>query len=156
MRKICLIGILLCAVMISSTSPAFAAADWVWMYSDHLGTRYVDNNSIRRDYNQSGYVFHAFIRYVYTDIGREQEIRQMQKQGRTFPPEIQNLASMVELQNYRYDNGIKYCATSTMVFYDHNGSMITNFTNNRPKWTIITSGTVEEVLFDNIRARVPN
>ena len=48
---------LLCTVMISSTA---MAANWVWIYSDKNFTIYVDNNSIRRDYNYSGYVFRAF------------------------------------------------------------------------------------------------
>lgn len=154
MRKICLIGILLCAVMISSTSPAFAAADWVWMYSDHLGTRYVDNNSIRRDADKKpGYVFHAFLKDVYTEAGKDDLIERMRSQGITG---IQNVASMTYLQYYKEDNNVRYYATAMVTFHDANGIEIKKIKNNTLSWQYVVSGTVEELKFDNIRARVPN
>lgn len=82
MKKFIAIVALLCAVMVSSTA---SAADWVWIYSDNDYTIYVDNNSIRRDYNYSGYVFRAFTKTVYSDAGRNKEIERWRSSGLTFP-----------------------------------------------------------------------
>ena len=153
MKKICLLVILLCGLMISSMSTVSAAADWVWVYSNKGCACYVDNNSIGRDTKYSGYVFHAFVKGVLNDAGREEFIKGMRSQGITG---IQNVSFFVYLQYFKNDNGVKYQATSKGYIYDRNGNLIKEISNKNLEWQTIAPSTYNETLFDNIRARVPN
>ena len=144
---------MLCALLLSST--VSAAVDWVFIGNDNdLSLDYVDSNSIRRDNNRRG-VFHAFIKNVYTDAGREYWLKEFAQQGLD-TGELQSVASVTYLQYYKLADGLKYYATSNIVFHDADGLALKRLSNDRLKWTIITPDTIEELLFDFIAARLPN
>ena len=151
MKNFSIIIVMLCVVFFSST--AFADNNWVWLHSDNVSTIYVNNNSIRRDTKQSGYVFYAVLKAVLTDAGRAKWIETMRSQGITG---IQNLSHITYLQYYKSDNGNKYYSTGRVVFFDYNGNKIKEINKRNLDWGRISPGDVEETLFDNIRARVPN
>lgn len=152
MKKICLLVVMLCGLMFLSMSTV-SAADWGWVYSNEGGTVYVDNNSIRRDSNKSGYVFYAFIKDVYSEAGKKVIIEDMRKQGIAG---IQNISFTLKLEYFKLDNGIKYHATLSGIFYDSKGNPIKEIKNGKLNWQTITPDTYNETLFDNVRARVPN
>ena len=138
-------------MIISST--VSAAADWVWVYSNKDGACYVDNNSIQRDTKYSSYVFHAFVKGVLNDAGREEFIKNMRSQGITG---IQNVSFIVYLQYFKDDNGVKYYSPLKGYIYDRNGNLIKETSNKNLEWQTIAPDTYNETLFDNVRARVPN
>ena len=90
---------------------------------------------------------------IFTDAGRENFIEDMRKQGNTG---LQNVSYIVYLQYFKYDNGVKYHATSNVAFYESNGALIKQISNNKLNWMVIPSDTGNEIMFDNLRARVPN
>ena len=156
MKKFIALIVVLCAVMISSTTAS--AANWVWIYSNDYFTVYVDNSSIRRDYNYHGYVFRAFIKKVYTDAGRRNHIEFFRSRG-FVPHGIYNLAYDITLQYFKAENGIKYVAILNCTAYDHNGDTISEISSSDtypPQWVIIPPDSVGEAIFDTIYARVPN
>lgn len=157
MKKFFALVVLLCTVMISST--AMAAADWVWIYSDEYRTIYVDNNSIRRDYNYSGYVFRAFVKKVYSDAGRNIEIEEWGSNGQPLPRGIYNLSHDIGLCYFKSDDGMNYFSALNAVYYTRDGNTIPEMGfsfNSLPRWYIIPPDTGIETIFDAVYARVPN
>ena len=147
---------LLCTMMISSTA---MAANWVWICSDENFTIYVDNNSIRRDYNYSGYVFRAFVKWVFSDAGRNRVIDDWRTDGRPLPKGIYNLSHCISLEYFKTNGGIKYWSSLNAVYHTHDGNTIPGMGfsfDSVPKWFIISPDSVGEVKFDEIYARVPN
>lgn len=157
MKKFFVLVALLCTMMISPTA---MAANWVWIYSDEDSTIYVDNNSIRRDYNYSGYVFRAFVKWVYSDTGRNKEIERWRTKFREpLPRGIYNLSHYVLLEYFKTSDGIKYNSALNAVYYTHDGRTISEMEfsfDSVPKWFIISPDSIGEELFDKIYARVPN
>ena len=156
MKKFISSVVLLCAVMISS--PASAEADWVWVYSDEYYAIWVDNNSIRRDRNYSGYVFRAFVRWDYSEAGRDQMIKIFLSKGVSLPKGYNNLSHRISLEYFKEESGIKRQATMILTTHDQNGNVISvhDISNYPPQWAIIPPDTLGELIFDTIRARVPN
>ena len=156
MKKLIALVVVLCAVMISSS--ASAMANWVWITSNEYFTIYVDNNSIRRDYNYHGYVFRAFEKRVYSEAGRQKEIEDRRSDGKLLPRGIYNLSYGIGLDYFKEENGIKYICTMDCVYYDKNGNILSEmgFSRNTLKWDIVLPDSVGEAIFDNIQARVPN
>lgn len=154
MKKLITLVALLFTVMISSTA---SAADWVWLYSDEYQTIYVDNNSIQRDYNYSGYVFRAFVKTVYNDAGRKRMIDDLRSSDITLPREIYNLSFIVELDYFKRANRMSYTAVMSAVFYDHDGNSIpgTGGSLSELQWEIISPDTINELMFYKIFARLP-
>ena len=157
MKKFIALVVVLCAVMISS-STASASANWVWIYSDEYCTIYVDNNSIRRDYNYRGYVFRAFVKWIYSDAGRNRRIKNYRSAGLSLPKGMYNLSHDVVLEYFKAENGMKYSCTMDCVCYDKNGNTIPemNFSKNQFEWRILPPDSIGEWIFDMVRARVPN
>ena len=155
MKKLIVLVALLCTVMISSTA---AAANWVWIYSDEYCTVYVDNNSIRRDRNYSGYVFRAFTKWILSDAGRNRAIEQWRANGRPLPRGIYNLSERIALCYFKMSDGMKYFDNIEAVFYTHDGNTIPEmgYSRNELKWNIVTPDSIGEAEFDAIYARVPN
>lgn len=156
MKKFIALVALLCTVMISSTA---AAANWVWIRSDDKFTHYVDNNSIRRDYNYSGYVFRAFVKIIYNEAGRNWQIEDWRtKFGEPLPRGIYSLSHEVALMYFKAADGMKYFDFVTGVFYTRDGNTIPEMggSKNSPQWKIVTPDSIAEALFDAIYARVPN
>ncbi|MBR4381972.1 MAG: hypothetical protein IKP64_00280 [Selenomonadaceae bacterium] len=155
MKKFFALVALLCTVMISSTA---MAANWVWIYSDEAQTIYVDNDSIRRDKNYSGYVFRAFVKWIYNDEGRNRVIERRRAKGQPLPRGIYNLVDNVELCYFQSVDGIKYIDRKQSICHTRDGNSIPEmeYSHNEPQWEIINPGTIGEVLYDKIRARVPN
>lgn len=133
-------------------------ANWIWIYSDDKYTIYVDNSSIQRDYNYSGYVFRAFLKWVYSDEGRKKVIEQRRSSGMLLPKEIYNLSNSIELCYYKELNGIKYESVLHCTYYTYNGDTIPemSFSFDSPRWHIIPPDTIGEWVFNMIRARIPN
>lgn len=156
MKKLIVLVALLCTVMISST--AAAAANWVWIYSDDRFTIYVDNNSIRRDYNHSGYVFRAFVKWIYSDAGRNTRIEWYRENAESLPRGIYSLSHSIHLDYFKVSDGIKYHCTVERVCYTHDGNLIPDmgFSTDSPQWSLVQPDSIGEALFDAIRARVPN
>lgn len=150
MKKFIAPVVVLCAMMISST--ASAAADWVWLYSDNDCTIYFDNNSIRRDRNYSGYVFHTFVKWVYSDKGCQKEIERRRSNGRPLPRGIYNFSYSMSLWYFKEENRIKYCDVLNCVFYDNKGNVIPNmgFSYDVLNWQIIPPDTIAEWIFDAV------
>lgn len=155
MKKFLALVVFLCTVMISSMA---MASNWVWIYSDDNYTIYVDNNSIRRDYNYSSYVFRAFVKFVYSDAGRDKVIEDWRTDGRPLPRGIYNLSKSICLCYFKLTDGMKYFDTLNAVYYTLDGNIISEmgFTGNTHQWTIITPDSIAEDLFYKIGARVPN
>lgn len=153
MKKFIAIVVMLCAVLFSST--ASATADWVWIYSNDNFTVYVDNNSIRRDYNYSGYVFRAFTKWMWSQSHIDKYFR---SKGEVPPKEFYNLSYSINLEYYKDENGIKYTATANSTCYTRDRKVIPEMSssNDTLKWIIIPPDSVIERVFDTIRARVPN
>ena len=156
MKKIFALVVLLCAVMISST--AAAAANWVWIYSDEDYTIYVDKNSIRRDYNYPGYVFRAFVRWIFTETGRQKKLEQCRSLGIYLSKKCYDLSSMIYLEYFKEINGLKYTCTTKVISHDSEGNYIPELSVSKDtlNWNVITPDSVGEAIFDNIQARVPN
>lgn len=157
MKKFIALVVMLCAVLVSST--ASAAADWVWIYSDDEFTIYVDNSSIRRDDNYRGYVFRAFVKTNYSDAGRNRAIEGWRSFGKPLPKGIYNLSHTVELFLFKEENTIKYCDIISHIAYTPDGNTIpemTFFSKDSIQWGIISPDTFSEIIFDAVRARVPN
>ena len=155
MKKFFVLVVLLCTVMISSTA---AAANWVWIYSDSRFTIYVDNDSIRRDYNYSGYVFRAFVKWIYNDKGRNIKIEQRRAKGLSIPREMYNLSHCVSLEYFKVVGGMKYSAEFNSIYYTHDGITIPEleYSPVAPQWDLITPDSIGEAEFDAVYARVPN
>ena len=156
MKKFFVLVALLCTLMISSTT---MAANWVWIYSDDHFTIYVDNNSIRRDYNYSGYVFRAFVKQIFSDAGRNKAIDNYRASDKPLPRGIYNLSHYVSLEYFKISGGIKYWSSLDSVYYTHDGNTIPEMGysfNSIQQWFIISPDTVGEAKFDAISARVPN
>lgn len=155
-KKLIVLVALMCTVMISST--AAAAANWVWIYSTNEVTVYVDNNSIRRDYNYSGYVFRAFTKWVYSDAGRNRAIEYYRTEGLPLPRGIYNFSHHIALEYFKAADGMKYNYTVKCICYTHDGKTIPEmgFSNSELNWKLITPDTTAEAIFDAIYARVPN
>ena len=155
MKKFFALVALLCTVMISSTA---MAANWVWLYSDDAQTIYVDNDSIRHDRNYSGYVFRAFVKWIYNDEGRKRIIERRRAKGQPLPKGIYNLANEVDLYYFKTGDGVKYFDIVNTVWHTHDGNSIPelDFSRNEPQWSIISPGIINEAIFDAIYARVPN
>ena len=155
MKKFFALVALMCTVMISSTA---LAANWVWLYSDSAYTIYVDNDSICRDRNYSGYVFRAFVKFIYNDVGRNRVIERLRSQGQSLPKGIYNLADSTQLLYFKVADGIKYFSVVNLVWHTRDGKPIPemDFSRSEPQWSIISSGTINEVIFKKVSARVPN
>ena len=155
MKKFIALVVMLCVVLVSSTA---SAADWVWVLSDEDSTVYVDNNSIRRDYNYRGYVFRAFIKWVYSDAGRNKMIEGWRSSGISLPREIYNLSHDIKFFYFKEENGINCFDILSSVSYDRDGNTIPemSFSYSELQWRIIPPDTIVERMFDVIRARVPN
>lgn len=106
MKKFFALVALLCTVMISSTAI------------------YVDNNSIRRDYNYSGYVFRAFVKQIFNEAGRKKAIESWLTNGEPLPKGIYNLSHDVSLEYFKTSGGIKYWSSLDSVYYTHDGNTI--------------------------------
>ena len=154
-KKLIVLVALLCTVMISSTA---AAANWVWIGSDDEITIYVDNNSIRRDYNYSGYVFRAFVKYVYNDTGRNRQIEWWRTNAGFLPKGIYDLSHKINLEYFKKENGLKHRCTVNSTCYKFDGNIIPEmgFSLSELQWDIINPDTVGEAVFDAVYARVPN
>ena len=157
MKKFFALVALVCTVMISST--AMAAANWVWIYSDKDYTIYVDNNSIRRDYNYSDYVFRAFVKWIYSDTGRNKTIERWRSNDKPLPRGIYNLSHDIRLEYFKASGGIKYHTIVNCVYYNHDGNKIHDMSfsySTLPQWFVITPESIGEAIFDAVYARVPN
>lgn len=155
MKKFIALVVMLCAVLISST--ASAAADWVWIYSDEYRTIYVDNNSIRRDDNYRDYVFRAFVKWVYSDAGRNKQIEWYNSRG-LFPKGIYNISHDIYLDYFKIKNGVNYTGFLNRVCYDSNGNVISElgYSYSEPRWDIIQPDSIGETIFNAVRERVSN
>ena len=155
MKKFFALVALMCTVMISSTA---LAANWVWLYSDSAFTIYVDNDSIRRDRNYSGYVFRAFVKWIYNDEGRKRVTEIRRAKGQSLPKGIYNLADEVDLYYFKTGDGVKYFDIVNTVWHTHDGNSIPelDFSRSEPQWDIIPPDTINEVIYEKVRARVPN
>lgn len=155
MKKFIALVVVLCVVIISS--PA-SASDWGWIYSNDYLTIYVDNSSLRRDYNYRGYVFRVFIKFLYSDKGRKKEIEYYRSNKKPLPREIYNLSYDIYLAYFKEENGIKYCDFVNRTSYTNNGENILdrNYSHDYPRWYIITPDSVGEVIFGAVHAKVPN
>ena len=156
MKKFIVLVVLLFALMIFST--ASAEADWIWIYSDEYQTIWVDNNSISRDRNYSGYVFRAFVRWDYSKAGRDQIIKNILLTGVPLPKGYNNLSHRIGLEYFKEESGIKRRATMILTTHDKNGNIISvhDISNYPPQWVIIPPNTLGELIFDSIHVRVPN
>ncbi len=156
MKKFFALVAFLCTVMISSMA---MAANWVWICSDENFTIYVDNNSIRRDYNYSDYVFRAFVKCVFSDSGRNRLIETRRAYGLPIPKGIYNLSYDVSLEYFKMSDGIKYNNLLNSTFYTYDGNTIPEMGfsfSSLQKWEIINPDSIGELKFDKIYARVPN
>ena len=155
MKKFFALVALICTVMISSTA---MAANWVWLYSDSAYTIYVDNDSIRRDKNYSGYVFRAFVKWFYNDVGRNKIIENWRSKGKSIPDGLYNLSDCVELYYFKSGDGMKYYDIIKAIWHTRDGNTIPEmeYSSNELQWKIVSPGTINEAIFDAIRARVPN
>ncbi len=155
MKNFIALVVMLCAVLVSLTA---SAADWVWVASNKEHTIYVDNNSIRRDYNYPGYVFRAFTKKIYSETGRNRAIEHYRSKGSPVPQWIYNMSHSINLEYFKEENEIKYCGLLHVVLYDHDGKVIDSVENpySEIKWNIIPPETMFGKEFDAIRARVPN
>lgn len=155
MKKFIALVVMLCAVLISSSA---SAADWVWVRSDDAITVYVDNNSISRDYNYRGYVFRAFTKWVYSETGRQEFIEHYRSNGRSLPRGIYNLSYTISLYYFKLENSMEYSSLMNVNSYDKNGNPILNLCLSKDsiQWEIIPPDSIGEIMFDVIRARVPN
>ena len=156
MKKFLALVVMLCAVMISST--AVAATNWVWIYSDEYLTVWVDNNSIRRDYNYQGYVFRAFTKFVYSAAGRNRVIENERSSGRFVSRGMYNLSHSIDLFYFKAGDSMNYFDVINAVGYTHDGNIIPDMGVSKDSiyWTIIQPDTVGEEIFNKVRARIPN
>lgn len=152
MKKFCLLVVMLCAVIFSSSA---SAANWIAVGEDEFGMRYYDSESIARDANQAGSVFHAIIRTDLSDNGHRFFVDQLSARGNA-PEEIQTATSILFLQYYKYDSGVKYCATAAINFYDADGKLLKEYSNNQLTWDRVAPDSLEEDSFDKIAAHVTN
>ena len=156
MKKFIALVVLLCAVLVSSTA---LAADWVWIYSDEFVTIYVDNNSIRRDYNYSGYVFRAYTKMVYSEAGLEKLIEQYLKNNVPInTKKAKKILHSISLTYFKDDDGIKHGSIVLAAHYDKQENFIPemSFSVDKPNWHIAPPDSMAEAVFDAIRVRVPN
>lgn len=156
MKKFIALVVMFYALIIPST--VSADADWVWIYSDEYYTIWVDNNSIRRDRKYPGYFFRAFVRWDYSEAGRNQLIEILLSSGKTLPKGYKNLSHRISLEYFKEESGFKRQATMILTTHDENGNVIGvhDISKYPPQWSIIPSDTLGELIFDTIRARVPN
>ena len=155
MKKFIALVALLCTVMISSTA---MAANWVLIGSSEYYTIYVDNDSIRRDYNYSGYVFRAVIKWIFTDAGRKRVIEQIRLKGQPLPKMIYKLSDSVALYYFKSGDAVNYSDVLVTVYHTREGYSIPELegSHSEPQWSIIPPGTISEIIFDAVYARVPN
>lgn len=166
MKKFVALVVVFCAMMISSTSSAAETIEelferytgWRCIYSDDNYAIHIYTKSIRRDYNYNGYVFHAFVRWVFTETGRQKELEQYRSLGMYLSKECYNLSSQIYLEYFNEINGLKYICTMKLTSYDSKGNIIPklSYSKNEFDWSVITPGSVGEKIFDAVYARVPN
>lgn len=127
MKKLFLLVVMLCTVMISSTA---AAADWkLAAFEPRIGTIFIDPDSgwdISNflDMGYRGYYVQALFKIFYNDAGRNALMELRRSSGLPITPQIQNASYSIALLTFKSSgNGIQF-NVSGIVFFTSNGRAI--------------------------------